>query len=160
MQQAEELHQILCHYAPGRMLDFKGICHRYRVTAIKAPLPPTLRGITVGRRDRRLIVMSSAISYQERRCWSWHELYHALLSPLNLHHTLHHKECQKADLFAALCQIPHAFERDDPRTLAQVYRVPLELAQLRLKRLGGWGGRIPKRMNRALVDHIRLLPAR
>jgi hypothetical protein len=116
----------------GGVLSFKKICDEDRVIAAKAKLEDGLNGFSVCSDSRKVIVVNERLSFDERRDWAWHELYHILRGTSHQDRTGSKREERAADLFAALCRIPAVREGDTVDTLIDRYSVSRRLANLRI----------------------------
>ncbi|NUN68862.1 MAG: hypothetical protein HUU02_04030 [Bacteroidetes bacterium] len=113
-------------------INFKRICADEEILAVKGILPDGLNGFFISDGDRKVIVLNEKISYEERRDWAFHELWHALKSPQSSTYHGSIKEEYKANLFAALCRAPVVREGDTIESVREKYNCSIWLAKFRL----------------------------
>ncbi|MEW6511848.1 MAG: ImmA/IrrE family metallo-endopeptidase [Bacteroidota bacterium] len=116
----------------GGVLSFKKICEEEGVIAAKAKLEDGLNGFSISSNARRVIVVNERLSYDERRDWAWHELYHILRGTAGQDRRASKREERAADLFAALCKIPVVREGDTVDMIVERYSVSRRLACIRI----------------------------
>lgn len=114
-------------------INFKRICADEGILAVKGVLPEGLNGFFISNEARKVIVLNEKISYEERRDWAFHELWHALKSPIGSNSNRSKKEEYKANLFAALCRAPLVKEGDTVESLRDRYGCSIWLAKTRLE---------------------------
>jgi hypothetical protein len=137
----------------GTPLSFKTICEKEGIVHTKEGLSPDVFGVYVRVSGYRAIILNSSLSFQERRDWAWHELWHHFHdSTCTMHYAI--KEERAATLFAALCRIPIVKWNDSIEALVDRHSVSPWLAKARIeyeaKKLNstqmllGWVQQIPK----------------
>jgi hypothetical protein len=132
MHTAEEVYEELKRRYGGR-IDFETICEDHKVIAVKKMLDEGLNGFSVTANGHKIIVVSGALTWGQRRDWAYHELYHILKSPaLSGYHT-NRREEYRANLFAALCRIPVVYEHDTIHSIVERYGVSYQIAHIRMK---------------------------
>ena len=114
-------------------INFKKICSDENIIAVKGILPEGLNGFFISKGTRKVIVLNERISFEERRDWAFHELWHALKSPGSRSDHNSVKEEYKANLFAALCRAPIVKEGDTIESLKERYNVSTWLAKIRIE---------------------------
>jgi Zn-dependent peptidase ImmA (M78 family) len=114
-------------------INFKRICADEGILAVKGILPDGLNGFYISDGDRKVIVLSETISYEERRDWAFHELWHALKSPGGTIKHSSKKEEVKANLFASLCRAPVVREGDTIESIREKYNCSRWIAKVRLE---------------------------
>ena len=114
-------------------INFKRICADEQIIAVKGILPDGLNGFYVSNGIRKVIVLNKNISYEERRDWAFHELWHVFKSPNASNDHSSKKEEYKANLFAALCRAPVVRDGDTIESVKERYNCSTWLAKIRLE---------------------------
>lgn len=131
MLSAERLYRKLVEQY-GTPLPFKKICADELVMFEKGDLGETIHGMYARANGVSLLVLSSRISYNERRDWGWHELWHHFNSfKATLHYAV--KEERKATVFASLCRIPIIRWNDSIEAVIERYTVSPWIAKARIE---------------------------
>ena len=103
MYSAERLYRKLVEKY-GTPLPYKKICSDEAIVLEKGDLGDGIHGVYCRTNGVSLIVLSSGISYDERRDWGWHEMWHHFnCFEASMHYAV--KEEKKATTFAALCRV-------------------------------------------------------
>jgi hypothetical protein len=115
-------------------LPFERICSDKNIAFTKRKLPHSMRGFTTCIGEVWTIVVNANIPVGHRRAIAWHELYHALSGGLpTVDRIVSKREEQNADVFAALCTIPHIEPDDTPHAIIDRYGVPYGIAAVRIQ---------------------------
>lgn len=116
----------------GTPLSFKSICSREGIVHTKEGLSSDVFGIYIRSNGIRVIILNASLSFQERRDWAWHELWHHYhdFKP-TIHYAL--KEEKSATLFAGLCRIPKVQWGDTIEAVVERHNVSPWLAKARIE---------------------------
>lgn len=131
MYSAERLYRKLVEKY-GTPLPYKKICGDEGIVLEKGDLGEVINGLYCRNNGVSLIVLSSRISYDERRDWGWHELWHHFnCFEASMHYAT--KEERHATYFAALCRIPRIQWNDTIAAVVDRYGVSPWIAKARIE---------------------------
>lgn len=116
----------------GSTLPFKRICQDENIAVAKGDLGEGVFGMYLSVKGRKILLLNSKISKDERRDWAWHELYHHFFDGVVDAHVATREE-SKATLFAALCRIPKVEWNDTIEAVVERFGVSPWLAKARIQ---------------------------
>jgi Zn-dependent peptidase ImmA (M78 family) len=117
-------------------IPFKRICEDENIIITKAKLNDGVKGFYISVNGTHVILLNEKLTQEERRDWSFHELFHHFKSVPGATNHLYHsnkRDETKADLFAALCRAPDIIKGDTIETVAERYNVSRWLAKIRIE---------------------------
>ncbi|GEM_PF-2651857 len=117
-------------------IPFKRICEEENIIVTKAKLNDSVHSFYLSVNGYRVIIVNENLSYEERRDWSFHELWHHFKSVADGTNSLYHSDTRdekRANLFAALCRAPKVNEGDRIQDLAERYNISPWLAKIRIE---------------------------